>query len=263
MADPTPPVVEFDRTAVVTIQGGGIYGLNMLGQLSALLEYGITPLAFAGTSAGAVVATLAWAGYAPKEIRNLFADLSIEPKSFSTGELPKQTLVDLLGPFGEQPLRYDYDRFHVLAGRIKARLGWIGRIVHGTDDLTLSRCLANSGLIPRRDIILGVIFSVLAVGIGLVAIYFGSSWHLISFVVLLVWMLIITWVGRQVLRVLADIWGMASEILTHSLPRCGFGSCRPGGDAPLYRCLPLERYSDGYGHVDLHRSRPWTSRSPS
>ena len=46
---------EFDRLAVLTIQGGGVYGLNMLGQLATVIDhYKITPLAYARTSAGAV-----------------------------------------------------------------------------------------------------------------------------------------------------------------------------------------------------------------
>ena len=70
---------EFDRLAVLTIQGGGVYGLNMLGQLAAVIDHhGITPLAYAGTSAGAVVAALSWAGYSPKEIRELFVGLAVD-----------------------------------------------------------------------------------------------------------------------------------------------------------------------------------------
>ncbi len=58
---------EFDRLAVLTIQGGGVYGLNMLGQLAALIDdYGITPLAYAGTSAGAVVAASILGGVQPE-----------------------------------------------------------------------------------------------------------------------------------------------------------------------------------------------------
>ncbi len=51
---------EFDRTAVVTIQGGGIYGLSLLGQLDTVInnrDYKIEPLALAGTSAGSIIAT--------------------------------------------------------------------------------------------------------------------------------------------------------------------------------------------------------------
>src|SRR6516225_2218601 len=80
---------EFDRLAVVTIQGGGIYGLNLLGQLSYLTErLRIIPVAVAGNSAGSIVAALFWAGYTPWEIRDIFADLA-----------EKHQLAALVGPF--------------------------------------------------------------------------------------------------------------------------------------------------------------------
>lgn len=61
-----PRPTEFDRLAVITIQGGGIYGLNLLGQLSYLTEkLKVVPVAVAGNSAGSVVAALFWAGYTP------------------------------------------------------------------------------------------------------------------------------------------------------------------------------------------------------
>ncbi|HEV3437897.1 MAG TPA: patatin-like phospholipase family protein [Gemmata sp.] len=95
----TPPAetgrpVEFDRLAVITIQGGGIYGLNLLGQLSYLTErLKIIPVAVAGNSAGSIVATLFWAGYTPWEIRDIFADMAA-----------KRQLAGLVGPF-EPPNR--------------------------------------------------------------------------------------------------------------------------------------------------------------
>lgn len=68
---------EFDRSAVITIQGGAIFGFSVLGQLSSLIvQHGIVPAAIAANSAGAIVATLYWAGYTPEDIRGLFAKLS-------------------------------------------------------------------------------------------------------------------------------------------------------------------------------------------
>src|SRR5262249_51174766 len=58
----SPERMEFDRLATVTIQGGGVYGLSLLGQLQALVKMRMQPVALAGTSAGAIVATLYWAG---------------------------------------------------------------------------------------------------------------------------------------------------------------------------------------------------------
>ncbi len=97
-----------NRNAVITIQGGGIYGLNLLGQLQAVIEaYKYGPLALAGTSAGAVVATLLWAGYSPSKIRGEF--ISIARKD-------DQALLNLLGPF-EAPPHPHFDMRHLRALR--------------------------------------------------------------------------------------------------------------------------------------------------
>ncbi len=92
-------VNEFDRTAVVTVQGGGVYGLSLLGQLDAVMtDHRITPLALAGTSAGAIVATLLWSGYKPKEIRDLFIGLTTQEGG----------LTSLLGPFTPPEKPFDF-----------------------------------------------------------------------------------------------------------------------------------------------------------
>ncbi len=101
---------QFDRAAVVTIQGGGVYGLNLLGQLQYVVDQlKVTPLALAGTSAGSIVATLYWAGLRPKEIRDKFTDLADGPG-----------VIDSLGPFGERDQRFDFDNFRDLASRMSA-----------------------------------------------------------------------------------------------------------------------------------------------
>jgi predicted acylesterase/phospholipase RssA len=61
--------VHFDRNAVVTVQGGGLYGLTLLGQMDAALSNS-SVLAVAGTSAGAIIAALVWAGWTPIELRD-------------------------------------------------------------------------------------------------------------------------------------------------------------------------------------------------
>ncbi|QJW98627.1 patatin-like phospholipase family protein [Frigoriglobus tundricola] len=72
MTDPTS--LEFDKLACITIQGGGVYGLTLLGQLHAVHMEGFLPISLAGTSAGAIVATLYWAGLTPAEVRDAFLD---------------------------------------------------------------------------------------------------------------------------------------------------------------------------------------------
>jgi predicted acylesterase/phospholipase RssA len=81
---------EFNRDAVITIQGGGIFGLFLIGQLEYVLQdLEIKPLAYAGTSAGAMLATLSWAGYSPRRIRELLVNKAAS----------KDGIVSLLGPF--------------------------------------------------------------------------------------------------------------------------------------------------------------------
>lgn len=51
----------------VALSGGGVRSAAQLGIMQALLESGIKPTIFAGTSGGAIVATLLALGYTPKE----------------------------------------------------------------------------------------------------------------------------------------------------------------------------------------------------
>lgn len=84
-----PNSCEFDRYAVITIQGGGLYGLNLLGQLGGVLKtLKPQPIGFAGTSAGAIIATLCWAGYTPDELLDEFRRKADDAES---------NLIDLLG----------------------------------------------------------------------------------------------------------------------------------------------------------------------
>lgn len=79
---------KFDSLCTVTIQGGGIYGFGLLGQLAAVEKTNLTPIAYAGTSAGALIATLAWAGYPSQKIKDVFKDWC-----------DKGEIVSLIGPF--------------------------------------------------------------------------------------------------------------------------------------------------------------------
>ena len=95
-------MLEDVRDAVVTIQGGGIYGLSVLGQAQHILEeQKFTPLAFAGTSAGAIVATLLWARLSRSQIMGKFVEYAKKPG-----------LAHLLGPFERQSEdKFDLDDF--------------------------------------------------------------------------------------------------------------------------------------------------------
>jgi predicted acylesterase/phospholipase RssA len=65
--------IHLDRNAVVTIQGGGLYGVTLLGQLRAAVE-AVDILAIAGSSAGAVIAALVWAGWSPDDLYAKFRE---------------------------------------------------------------------------------------------------------------------------------------------------------------------------------------------
>jgi predicted acylesterase/phospholipase RssA len=84
-----------NRDCFLTIQGGGLYFLTMLGQAQALIEdHKFQPLGFAGTSAGAILATLLWSGLGPSAIRERVLKLASEPGG----------LTQLLGEPGEDAM---------------------------------------------------------------------------------------------------------------------------------------------------------------
>jgi predicted acylesterase/phospholipase RssA len=169
---------EFDRLAVVTIQGGGVYGLNMLGQLAAVIDdYGITPLAYAGTSAGAVVAALSWAGYSPKEIRSLFVKLAVDgtgSKDASLASGAPRTVVDLLGPIETGRDRFEYGDFRRLAELAERSAGWIGSTLD--PGATPSEGARSSKLLP--NLVLGGSLLTFVIVMGMSTLWDGSvrSW---------------------------------------------------------------------------------------
>jgi NTE family protein len=63
-----------DRVDLV-FQGGGVKGIALVGAYSVLEERGFRPQNIAGTSAGAIVATLAAAGYTSAELHDILASL--------------------------------------------------------------------------------------------------------------------------------------------------------------------------------------------
>jgi len=70
---------EIPRTCVLTLQGGGALGVELIGQLQGIVgdrtvggqptgNHGMQTVGIAGTSAGAIIATLHWARYPPAQI---------------------------------------------------------------------------------------------------------------------------------------------------------------------------------------------------
>lgn len=73
------------RDCVMVIQGGGVYALTLLGQARAVLDAGYRPRAFAGTSAGAIVAALLWANVSQRDIeRELLRSASAGPDGLAS-----------------------------------------------------------------------------------------------------------------------------------------------------------------------------------
>jgi predicted acylesterase/phospholipase RssA len=83
LGDPAISIHPFPvaRDCVMVIQGGGLNGLPLLGQAGAFYEQGFLPAAFAGTSAGAIIAALLWSGLYPPDVRaKLLAFAEANPK---------------------------------------------------------------------------------------------------------------------------------------------------------------------------------------
>lgn len=127
---------EWDRFAVLTFQGGGVYRLSLLGQLYAVhYIHKIIPAALAGTSAGAIIATLYWSGLNPDEITNEFFRLASDNK-----------LAELLGPFGPSDRPF---RFQDLRWLIKTTSWRIESIKESFDQPSAARTVASLSLLLR------------------------------------------------------------------------------------------------------------------
>ncbi len=66
---------EQERRVDLVCEGGGVKGIALVGALSVLEERGFQPQNVAGTSAGAIVATLLAAGYTTAELRGIIEGL--------------------------------------------------------------------------------------------------------------------------------------------------------------------------------------------
>jgi predicted acylesterase/phospholipase RssA len=225
------PPREFNRIAVVAIQGGGVYGISMLGQLSAVIDADICPGALAGTSAGAIVAALYWVGYSPKEIRDMFVELATAkngPNKVASASARK-TLVDLVGPFGQPPLEYRYERFHSLANRIERHYKGFLKILDNQSESDARRwSWIDFGYLKWSEIVVATVVGSLVAAACLVYWLLGShATHTLILSTLLVWLILAVLVCRNLIWLLCSIASIIIEILTHPWPRRGFFS----GDA--------------------------------
>jgi len=150
---------EFDGLCTVTLQGGGVLAFSLLGQLQAVLDRGETfkPVAYAGASAGGLVATLIWAGYTPEEARDRLADICCDRARLRDALFPGRS--SLPGAWSAEPatVRQARDLINGIAqanGRgwlaVRARTIWslfrlLGVTVSSVPSALRHRGLFNAG----------------------------------------------------------------------------------------------------------------------
>ena len=84
-------------------QGGGMKGLAFLGAMLALEEKGFIPLRAAGTSVGALIASLVIAGYKSKEILDIMEEIDI-PSILTSRKLNIKDIISSKGLYSIKPL---------------------------------------------------------------------------------------------------------------------------------------------------------------
>jgi len=75
-------------------EGGGVKGIGLVGALSVLEERGYQPTNVAGTSAGAIVASMVAAGYSAVEVKQILTDLEFT----NLIDAPPPGKIPLIGP---------------------------------------------------------------------------------------------------------------------------------------------------------------------
>src|SRR3989442_103977 len=68
---------DIEKYVDLVLEGGGVKGIALVGALTTLEEQGFLPQNLAGTSAGAIVATLYAAGYKASELRDNIGSLNV------------------------------------------------------------------------------------------------------------------------------------------------------------------------------------------
>jgi NTE family protein len=88
----------------LVLEGGGVKGVGLVGALAILAERGYTFQNVAGTSAGAITASLIAAGYSPPELLEILLDLDFTKFEDETWEKKIPVLGDPLSVFLEEGL---------------------------------------------------------------------------------------------------------------------------------------------------------------
>lgn len=79
------PAGNNDRVDLV-LEGRGVKGIGLVGALPVLSERGFRPQNIAGTSAGAIAASLIAAGYSPAELHTILSELDFNSFKDETWE---------------------------------------------------------------------------------------------------------------------------------------------------------------------------------
>jgi predicted acylesterase/phospholipase RssA len=262
------PHPEFIRAAVVAIQGGGIFGLCTLGQLSAVFDAGISPIALSGTSAGAVVATLVWAGYTPKDVRDMFVLLALDAGHHPDRPAPRENLLHLLGDSGGSPSSYPYQRFRSLADSVDGHLRQFARFAEEAIKHSGWQLWWRVGLIRRVEFVAALLAALLVAIVGYAMWRWGGySPHLVPSFVVLAWVTVAGVVCHRILALLQSIWKIGWSVLAHPWPHRGFFSgerfevfiCEKLRDSPRLR--PFRAELDGnpltFGRItELRNAHP-------
>jgi NTE family protein len=94
-------------------EGGGVKGIGLVGAISVLEERGFTPQNVAGTSAGAIVATLLASGYSAADLKEIILNLDFKRFKDPTWQMRVPLVGGLFSILAHQGL-YRGDYFHQL-----------------------------------------------------------------------------------------------------------------------------------------------------
>ena len=112
------------------LEGGGSKAPGLVGALAAIEHKGFLPNSLAGTSAGAIVASLRAAGYTPADLRTVFTDLDfrtfkdgngfgrkayniLRHKGIYKGDVFYNTILELLNKCLQSHHPQDYHKFYL------------------------------------------------------------------------------------------------------------------------------------------------------
>ena len=150
-ADPAPTGADGPLQADLVFEGGGVKGIGLAGAYRALSDHGYQPQCVAGTSAGAIMASLVAAGYSGAELQGIVLDK--EKMDFT--KFADQTFLDRFGAPG------DIAQFFKSRGMHSGKyfLNWISRLLAAKGVTTFGDLRNEGESDPKRAYKLQVIAS--------------------------------------------------------------------------------------------------------